>query len=245
MEKLIWVVDTETTGEKPPSAAICEIAAVPVSQDGKVVASKAISSLINPGHPIPDDCRGVHHISNADVSKSMSIEQVMSRGPFKKLCNGVMLAAHNMEFDWQFLQPHIKASGLLCTYRLALHLYPDAPNHKNQTLRYYTGAEPPKTWLRGLAPHRALYDAFCTAFILSDMLKKKSIDELLSLMKTPAILKICPYKAHKGQPWSSVPPDYLRWILRGNDHSPEVVATAKHWLSLRNQNQQETAKWQT
>lgn len=224
--KTIFVLDTETTGEAPPEAAVCEIAAVPVA-NGKVLGDDAISSLVNPGHSIPPECRGVHHLSDQDVAKAPTIDRVMA-GKFKVL-RGTVLAAHNMEFDFQFLEPHVGSDATrLCTYRCARHLYPDAPNYRNQTLRYYLDCEPPGKYLAKLAPHRALYDAICTAYILAHMLVERTVDDLIELTGQPVLLKTVSFGQHRGALWEKVPRDYLRWIL-SKDFDVDVVHTAKHY----------------
>lgn len=228
---MIYVVDTETTGEKPPEAAVCEIASVPVTLDGRVVLSKTRSSLINPGHAVPCEARAVHHLGDVDLAKAKPFAQVMQR-QFAHLRNSI-IAAHNLPFDWQFLEPALAGEERrLCTYKLAKHLYPTAPNHKNQTLRYYLDVDPPKAALKGLAPHRALYDAICTAFILARMIKEHGTDHLLYLMDQPVLLTTCHLRAHKGKPWADVPHDYLRWILRTPDFDPDVRYTAQFHLGL-------------
>lgn len=229
--RTIWVIDTETTGASPKEgAAICEVAAVPVLENGKVIMSKFFSQLINPGHPIPPDMSAIHHIIDADVKTKPMIHEAKC---LKKIGSDI-IAAHNMEFDWAFLEPALSVlpAHRLCTYRLALHMFPDAPNHKNQTLRYYLGEEPPASLLKSAGhAHRALYDTFVTAFVFARMLKEHSLDELIEMSSKPVLLKTCHYRAHKGKPWSQVPKDYLSWILRGGDHSPDVTYTARHWIN--------------
>lgn len=223
--KTVFVIDTETTGEAPPEAAVCEIAAVPVA-NGKVLGDDAISTLVNPGHPIPPECRGVHHLSDRDVAKAPTFDRVMA-GPFKVL-RGAVIAAHNMDFDFQFVEHHVpKDQPRLCTYRCARHLYPDAPNFRNQTLRYYLDVEPPSKYLAKLAPHRALYDAICTAFILAKMLGERTVDDLIELTAQPVLLKTVSFGQHRGQLWEKVPRDYLRWIL-SKDFDTDTMHTAKH-----------------
>jgi exodeoxyribonuclease X len=230
--RLVHVIDTETTGTKPPEAAVCEIASVSVDETGKVLLDSGVSSLVNPGHPCPADARGVHHLSDAELAKAPPFKDVM-RKKFSHL-KGSIVCAHNMPFDWPFIAPGLDGDAMrLCTLKIAKHLYPDSPNHKNQTLRYHLKAEPPASALKGLAPHRALYDAYCTAFILARMIKDAGgLDELIRLTSAPVLLKTCHLKAHKGKPWEDVPPDYLRWVLRVADFDPDIHHTARHHLGL-------------
>lgn len=230
--EIAYAFDTETTGEAPPDAAICELAAVPVTREGKVVLSKSVTTLINPGHKVPCDARAVHHISDQELLKAPKLSAVMKR-QFKFLRGkGVVIAAHNMEFDLQFMQPELTGEeNKVCTYRVARHLYPDAPNFKNQTLRYYLDVDPPKSALKGMVPHRALYDTICTAFILAKMVREVGLDEIVRLSSEPVLLKTCHLKKHKGIPWAEVPVGYLQWILKA-DFDLDVVHTARHHLGL-------------
>lgn len=235
MAKIVYVIDSETTGASPPEAAVCELAAVPVQDNGKVLAEEAISSIINPGHPIPPDCRAVHHLSDNDVVKAPSLNGAMAT-KFSHITSGP-IAAHNMAFDLPFIKDYlIDGAVTLCTYRCALHLFPTSPNHRNQTLRYFLGVEPPERYLRGLYPHRALYDAMVTAYILSYMLKQtKSLDKLIELTTAPVLVNRVHFGKHRGSLWSEVPLDYLRWVLN-NDFDPDIHHTAKHYLNKERRN---------
>jgi DNA polymerase III epsilon subunit-like protein len=227
-EEVIYVVDVETS-RTDEDAAICEIAAVPVTTKGKVLADKSISTLVNPMHPIAVDCQAVHHLSDKDVEGAPLISDVMA-GEFKVL-RGATIAAHNIAFDHKFLKPHLSGKErLICTYRTARHLYQDAPNLKNQTLRYYLNVDVPEKYLKGLAPHRALYDTLCTAYILGHYLSEHStVSELIELTNKPVLLKTIGFGVHRGKSWAEVPPAYLGWIL-GKDFEDDVKFTAKHWL---------------
>lgn len=226
---IIWVIDVETTGEQPPEAGVCEIAAVPVdSNSGKVLFVDRLCSFVNPGHPIPPECQGIHHISDHQVKKSPTLAELMKWPSFKML-RGAILAAHNVKFDYAFLAAYLQGDEqLICTYRCARHLYPDAPNYKNQTLRYFLKVEPPRIQLADMVPHRALYDAVVTAHILSFMLRDHLPNELLAYTVNPILLKKVHFGTHRGKEWAAVPKDYLGWILR-NDFDMDVTHTAKYW----------------
>jgi DNA polymerase III epsilon subunit-like protein len=72
------------------------------------------------------------------------------------------VAAHCAQFDLAFLG--WTGEPALCTMRLARAVFPEAPNHKNQTLREYLRIDGVIGEREGA--HRALDDAIVTAHIL-------------------------------------------------------------------------------
>src|SRR5581483_118551 len=112
----------------------------------------------------------------------------------------------------------------ICTWRCARHLWPDAPSHSNQTLRYwikhldfYANMEG-----RAMPPHKALPDAWVTAHVLMEMLKVKTVEELVALTKAPILLKTVHFGKHRGEEWAKVPRDYLAWVCRTQDMDADV-----------------------
>ena len=70
------------------------------------------------------------------------------------------LCAHFAKFDRGFFDP--AGSKWLCTYKIALWLWPDCPSHKNNVLRYWLKLKLAMDDL-GLQQHRALRDALAIA----------------------------------------------------------------------------------
>jgi DNA polymerase III epsilon subunit family exonuclease len=164
------IIDVETTGFSPISDRVVEAACVLV-QDGAIV--RTWSSLVNPERPIPDYASRVHGITDADVANAPPFERVQRE--LYALCEGATVVAHNASFDLGFL-PLLARLPSLCTLQLARRRFPNAPNHKNQTLRAYLHVDDLlRSFLRhaerveavdALQPHRALADALVTAGIL-------------------------------------------------------------------------------
>ena len=77
-------------------------------------------------------------------------------------CRGAVIVAHNAAFDRRFL-PFLAAHPSACSYRLAAKVVPEAPNHKNQTLRAFFGVRDPA--LTGRRSHRALADVIVTRHV--------------------------------------------------------------------------------
>lgn len=215
----ITVVDLETTGL---SGGIVEIACVAMP------SGMFKHTMVKPSVPIEIQAMAVHHITEDMVKDLTTIEEIVQE---YNLLDCELFAAHNAEFDRSFLPEAIQKKQWICTWRCALHLWPDAPTHSNQGLRYYlklqVGDMPAEA---GITPHRALYDAWVTAKLLELMLESKSVEELLKLTVTPVLLSRVTFGKHKGANWDRVPKDYLRWILKQDNMDKDTVHTARYYL---------------
>jgi DNA polymerase III epsilon subunit family exonuclease len=152
------VVDVETTGFSPNADRIVEVACVAV--DGTRVVDRW-ATLVNPGRPIPQRVSEIHGITDAMVTNAPPLAFAIEE--LRRRCAGRRLGAHCAQFDLSFLRD-LDAESALCTMRLARALVPEAPNHKNQTLRAFLRLDD----LIGhkLFAHRALDDATVSAHIL-------------------------------------------------------------------------------
>ncbi|HZV76347.1 MAG TPA: 3'-5' exonuclease [Candidatus Babeliales bacterium] len=152
------VIDVETTGLRPATDRIVEIACALV--DGERVVGRW-ATLVNPKMAIPPSATAVHGITDEMVARAPDAESALQRAG--RLCRGRVMAAHCAGFDLAFVGAAVAAEAL-CTMRLARALIPEAPNHKNQTLRWFLGVD--RVAGGGLRAHRALGDALVTAYIL-------------------------------------------------------------------------------
>jgi len=219
----VVVCDTETTGFDPETCSLLEVAACGedfgwwqyVEYEGE----------------IPPDARATHHISPDDVRpgapNSDIRESVVSR--LGDVCEGRVIVFHNAEFDLQFL-PEVRDLDVICTLQCSRHLFPDAPNHKNQTLRYYLDVTPRPELVEGLAPHRGLYDSAVTMAILERMLETCTVEQLVEMTKQPIFLKTVGFGKYKGQLWTDVPRDYLAWMRRSGNWDKD--ANVMHTLDV-------------
>ncbi len=152
------VVDVETTGFSPVNDRIVEVACVLV--DGDAVVDRW-STLVKPEIDIPARATEVHGITNEMVADAPSFESVLGR--LRDLCGSRIVVAHYARFDLSFLSD-LGANHAVCTLKLARALVPEAPNHRNQTLRSFLRID--ETIGEKLGAHRALDDALVTAHIL-------------------------------------------------------------------------------
>jgi exodeoxyribonuclease X len=248
----IVVLDTETTGMKDEDQVL-ELALVSWQHPSDSELSDQWSSLIKPTCPVSTGARAVHHVSDAMLAEQWTMEELLQRRGLPELGIGpgdlgdeaeddeylndrVCVAAHNLKFDWGKLiasgvAEHRMPAMRICTWRCAMHLYPDSEDgHSNQVLRYHLNLVVPQ--VTDLPPHRALPDAVVTAALLRHMLESKTPDELVKLTTTPVNLKRVRFGKHFGMLWKDVPSDYLDYILK-RDFDTDVMHTARTVLESR------------
>jgi DNA polymerase-3 subunit epsilon len=210
------VVDLETTGGSPATAAITEIGAVKV-RGGEVLGE--FQTLVNPGGPIPPFIAVLTGITDAMVATAPRIESVLPA--FLEFAAGAVLVAHNAPFDVGFLKAATGTLGLawpgfdsVDTARLARRVLTrdEAPNCKLATLArlFHTRVQP---------THRALDDARATVDLLHLLFERLaglgvfSFEELrtFSGQVSPAQRK----KRHLADPLPHLPGVYLFRDARG------------------------------
>ncbi len=152
------MIDVETTGLRPTQDRIVEVACALVD-GGRIVDRWA--TLVNPGVPIPQIATSVHRISDEMVARAPSVTWALRF--VRRWCRGRTVAAHCANFDLSFVGPSVATRGL-CTMRLARALFPEAPNHKNQTLRHFLAID--RAAGERFEAHRALGDALVSAHVL-------------------------------------------------------------------------------
>jgi exodeoxyribonuclease X len=231
--RLVRVIDYETTGTpEDENAEIIEFGCVDVCLDTLCI-SDGWTSLAKPSGQIPPVTMAVHHITDDDVANAPSPSDLW--GEFWGGCGKEdIAAAHNADFEKHF---HDGAGRpWICTYKCALVVWPDAPSHGNQALRYWLGIDkshPDFDTAKAMPPHRALPDAYVTAHILVELLKARTVDELVNISKYPALLRTLRFGKHKGTKFEDAPSDYLSWIRDKSDLDENTKFTASYWLKRR------------
>lgn len=223
----IRVVDLETTGlPEDEVKAICEIGWTDFNARWEFDGPHA--AIVNPGHPIPPTTRAIHHISDEEAKTGISPSEACAT-----LMAGMepddVFAAHNAEFERHFF-----GGGnhrWICTMKCAQHLFPDAPSHSNQVLRYWLNLDGDgMDSVAAMPPHRAGPDTLVTAYLISRMLLMASCDELVRLTTAPVILTKVTFGKHRGSKWADLPRDYLQWIAYKSDLGSDEKHTARHFL---------------
>jgi len=224
----IRVVDFETTGlPEDEVKAICEAGWTDFSDDWSI--TKPQSVLVNPCHPIPPVTRAIHHISDADVAGAITPTQACER-LIDGMEPGDMFASHNAAFEQAFFGGG--GHSWICTMKCAQHLFPNAPRHSNQVLRYWLGIDTDPGFHSecSMPTHRAGPDTYVTAHILSRMVVLKSPADLVTLSTQPVLLVNVTFGKHRGQKWADLPANYMEWIAFKSDLGDDEKHTAKHYL---------------
>lgn len=227
---LVRVIDLETTGVEPTDKVV-EIAAWDLADDQ---VCHGWSSFINPGIPIPPGLSAIHHIIDSDVASAGAWPDAAMRiiaPDFREVDEQEVdaFAAHNAKFERQWVTDDLTGGKpWICTYRCALRVWPEAPGHGNQELRYWLKHDCDRSIAR--EAHRAGPDAYVTAFHLRELLKRATFDDLVKWSGEPALLPRVTFGKHRGAAWNDVPRDYLEWILRQADMNEDVKFTARQTL---------------
>jgi exodeoxyribonuclease X len=140
--------------------------------------------------------------------------------------------AHNAKFEREFFA----GAGIpwICTRKVGMRLWPDAPNHQNQTFRYFLGIDDDLTFDNAAAmpPHRAGPDAYVTAHIFARAWADATIEEMIDWTNKPSLLPgVMNFGKHKGVLWSACDRGYLQWIANQPDMDEDKKFTAKHYLA--------------
>ncbi len=225
---LIRCIDFECTGipSDEDRHAICEIGFTEIV-DG-MVSGQTFAMLVQPGRPMPCESQAVHHISDADLIGARPITdglQMLMRGPPD------FFAAHNAEYEQAFFQGG--DVQWIDTYKVALRLWPNAPSHSQQVLRYYLDLSCDRE--RAGPAHRAGPDSYVCAMLMAHILRdgRASVEEMLKWSKGPPLLHRVTFGKHKGTLWEDLPTDYLTWMLDKSDMDAGTKANARYRLKQR------------
>lgn len=162
------VVDLETTGTSARRGdRIIQIGAVLV-QDGQII--NQFETKINPRTSIPRSIEQLTGIHNADVRHAPLFEDVA--GTIYSLLSGTIFVAHNVNFDFPFLNGELERAGYpalqikaIDTVTLSQILLPTAKSYRLRDLTASLAIEHDH-------PHSAVSDAEATAHLLIDLLNK-------------------------------------------------------------------------
>ena len=239
-DAVFCVVDIESTGLNPETDRIVESACVATTAK-EVLGMWA--SLVD-GRPCNAETSAIHGLVDGDLDGAPEWVEARRRwGEFVdriRSGNGGYIAAHNSAFDKSFVEPQ-GFDAWLCTKRLSGHLWPDAPSHKNQVLRYWRNLQVDTF---GVLPHRALADCLVTAALLRDELSFMSADldpkwleietddQLVAFANSPITVTKWPFGKHFGNPISSAPASYVDWCLKLPDLDPDLRWTLEN-LAVR------------
>lgn len=226
MDREFFTIDFETTGVDAKTCHPVEVAVY--GNHGPV-----LEALIKPPCPIPPETSAVHHISDADV------EDALDWDTYKKdltdICEGEplkVLVAHNAQYEKDVLGEFTPVLWV-CTYKAALRIWPEAPSHKNEVLRYYLSLGDDRGRNSNQRPHSAMHDARVTHLLFLECLNHATLEEMIEWTEQPAKLPKMPMGKHFGAKWEDVPTGYLVWCCQQADMREDVKFCAKTELDRR------------
>lgn len=247
------LIDVETTGQDPEIDQVVEIGAVRITRGNL----RVFETLVNPGIEIPPGASASHHITDEMVSGAPDIKQAAAE--LGKFVGKSALVSFNAAFEAGMLDRHLGKPGgrvgpmtgeWICLWRAASHLWPHAPGHSNQTLRYHFKTDisdlPPGA-LSCLEPglpliaHRALHDAMvsmCTfRRALADMHATHGIEDLVNVKRfcdRPIHIDCMQFGKYIGVRLGEIPKEYLKYALaRFHDMDWDLRTALKSELEMR------------
>jgi len=188
------VVDLETTGTHPSNNQIIEIGIVQI-EHGQI--TDTFQTFLDPGISLPPFISGLTGITDKDLEGAPIFPDIAPK-VLKYLDNRIFVA-HNVGFDYNFLQKQLKKCDLdfeapkICTVQLSRKLIPNLHHHTLDDLAKYFHLDIPSR-------HRALDDAIATSKSLLqmvDMLKEMGKTVFSALFELTAAPETKKYKLLK------------------------------------------------
>jgi exodeoxyribonuclease X len=202
------------------------------------------------GEKIPPETSAVHHLVDEDLEGAPEWSSAISLLEQTLLVDGglhdLVLVAHNAEYEQTILRDTVFKPGLvqwICTYKLALVLWPDAPSHSNEALRYWLKLGSNRGRQHGQGSHSALHDARVTAalanvaietlMVTMGVSRGAAIHAAVQISHDRAKLPTCPIGKFRGVKWEDVESGFMHWCLKQSDMRSDVVECCKAELDRR------------
>lgn len=193
-----FITDTETTGLEF-GAEIVELAYLEIAEDLSVISE--YSQRFKPQNPISAAASAQHGIVIEDLVDCPLCREI-------PCLMDVDIIGHFTRFDMTKLERFWDFNSHLCTYRAATQLFPDSPDHKLQTLKYYLGLR------KDLVAHGALADVLVTYELLQKMLEitQLPLSEFIEECNKPVKYEVMTFGKHKGTKIRDLPRNYIKWL---------------------------------
>jgi len=168
------IIDIETTGGHATRDKITEIA-VAVHDGNQVVDS--YETLINPGIPIPYFITKLTGITDSMVADAPYFYEVAKK--IVEITEGTVFVAHNVRFDYNFIQKEFKELGFtfskrkLCTVKLSRKTFPGFPSYGLDHLIKKFDLPIPDG-----KRHRAMGDVIATTRLFEMILEQQSEEQI-------------------------------------------------------------------
>jgi len=162
------IIDLETTGGSAQHEKIIEIA-MQIIEDGQTV--NEFQTLINPERSIPSFITRLTGITNEMVQQAPRFYEIARE--IIELTEDAVFVAHNVRFDYGFIQEEFKRLGFtytrkqLCTVYLSKKAFPGLRSYSlGNLIRHFN--------IEVEARHRAMADVLATSTIFSMILQKQN-----------------------------------------------------------------------
>ena len=224
----VFTIDFETDNIDPKIAHPIEVAIF-----GKNVMIASYIALPE-GFTVPPETSAIHHIVDDDLLNAPSWEYTKKFISDFRSDKVAIFVAHNASYEQDILGKDFTPDlPWICTYKCALRVWPDAPSHKNEVLRYWLGLP-----LLGRSfpqnAHNAGHDAEVTFQILEKLLDHATLEQMIEWSKEPGLLPSMPMGKHFKQKWDMIPWPYMEWCIKQADMREDVVFCCKREMARRN-----------
>lgn len=232
---IIRVIDLETCG-LDADATVIEYGYCDYDVETREIG-EPVSELFYADN-IPPESRAVHHIRLSDIPPQAA--------PFDPFGCVIMpadtmaisfFAAHNSSFECQFLGD-LEHRRMICTYKAALRMWPDAPGHSNGALRYWLEDQGKISPVYELTfpTHRAGPDAYVTAWLLKALFDAGATGrDMVKWTRDPALLPTCPIgDLWRDKKWADVDEGFLKWMVNKAGIEEDYKWNARRELERRN-----------
>jgi DNA polymerase-3 subunit epsilon len=163
----VVVLDFETTGLSPDQGdRVIEVGAVLIENNR---ITDRFQSLMNPGMKINSFIESYTGITNDMLKDAPPVAEVMKE--FASFLGDHHLVAHNASFDRRFLDAELqrlrkrRVRDFACSMLISRRLYPEAPNHRLESLVLHINLQSTGVF------HRALADAEMTGHLWVEMIR--------------------------------------------------------------------------
>jgi DNA polymerase-3 subunit epsilon len=168
------IVDIETTGARPGSDRITEVAVV-LFDGEKIVDS--YQSLVNPECSIPPNITQITGITNQMVANAPKFFEIAKA--VVEITKKAIFVAHNVGFDYGFIREEFARLGYsyrrkqLCTVRLSKLVFPGRRRYNLDSMIDMLGIEVARR-------HRAMDDVAATVKLLEAILAQQTAEESIA-----------------------------------------------------------------
>lgn len=186
-DQVYAVVDIESTGGSiGRGERMIQFACVLV-RNGAII--ERFDTFVNPLKPVPKRIQNLTGIHPSDLSRAPLFDDLAEF--IYDLLEETIFVAHNVAFDYAFLNEELERSGLspltipaIDTVELAQILFPTAESYSLQELVDWLGYDLNQ-------PHHALFDAEAAAFLLQRLSKRIEELPLVTLEKLVELSTFC------------------------------------------------------